>query len=739
MKSEGVSDTGHSDYKDNNNHSYGYYPGYAENVHASMGGPQRSLRDYLLILRERIWYLIVAFFVIFLGSVLYTVTTTRVYTASTKIQLLRDDPSPLQPMTELEPNQILGVEDFNTQVDILNSLTIIRKVKERLKADELVAFMEPYEEKTMAGVLVTPIDVLGTNRKVLPQRMSLTVAISYKHPDPVIAARIANLFAEEFRDYNQMLNIDSSIRAVQALKERVEQQRDRVGELELQIAEYREQNDAISLNQDENTMLADLLQLREIKLSEKNNFDNLSVRWEQIESYREDGKTLWELPFIAEEQRVVSLLDQISQVKIKVASLSKRYREKHPVMIAQLKALEESESELATAIADATKEVYAAYLEAKNNFELAAKRLEEKETELFKLSKTRIEYNALLRDMTVEQGFLEALTVRMTEESAQVNFKKTNVRLIDEAFPPIRHSSPNTLLNLLAGAGGGLAIGTGLVFLIAFFDDRVKSTFDIEETLGLPLIGVVLKVKNLDDRSKSQMVASNVNRSVTESFRSIYSTLKLNYTSKDSRVILVTSTVPGEGKSFVSSNLALAFASQGEKTLLVDGDLRLPSVARSLQIETETGILSYTKKGKNLDEVIVEEVYPNFDVLSSGGKDNNPTQTLNSPKLREMLSELRRRYDRIVIDSPPLAAVSDALNLLPMADGVLYVVKFNSTSHKLIAKNLRDIKDSSKTLFGAVLNDISTNVSYYYSGYSGDSYKDYHTDQDEDFKRKAAS
>ena len=245
------------------------YSGYGEDAYSTMES-QRSFRDYLLIFRERIWYLIVALFIILIGSVLYTVTKTKVYTAVAKIQLLRDDPSPLQPVTELEPNKIVSAEDLNTQIDILKSVTIIRRVKDRLKADELEEFMAPYKDKTMAGVAVSAIDILGQNRKILPQRMSLTLAISFTHPDPVIAARITNLFAEEFSDYNQMLNIDSSIRAVQALKERVEQQKDRVGEIELQIAEYREQNDAISLDEDENTMRADLLQLREIKLREKN-------------------------------------------------------------------------------------------------------------------------------------------------------------------------------------------------------------------------------------------------------------------------------------------------------------------------------------------------------------------------------------------------------------------------------------------------------------------------------------
>jgi capsular exopolysaccharide synthesis family protein len=709
--------------------------GYDPYAYKEIFGPQRSFKDYVLLFRERIWYLIVAFFIILLGSVLYTVTKTKLYTAVAKIQLLRDDPSPLQPITDLEPNKILGAEDFNTQIDILNSITIIRRVEERLKADELEEFMAPYKDKTMAGVLVTPVDILFKNRKIAPQRMGFTVSVSFTHPDPVIAARIANLFAEEFSDYNQMLNIDSSIKAVQALKERVEQQRDQLGKLELQIADYREQNDAISLDEDENTMRADLLQLREIKLKEKSRYGSFSIRWKQIETYRGEGKNLWELPFIANEERVVSLLNQISQIKIRIASLSKRYRDKHPVMIAQLNALEESESELATAVEDASREVYAACTEAKNNYELASKALEEKKAELFKLGKIRIDYNSLLRDRAVEQGFLKALTTRMTDESAQVNFKKTNVRIIDKAFPPIRHSSPNTFLNITAGLLGGLAVGTGLIFLVAFFDDRVKSTFDIEETIGLSLIGVISKIRNLDDSSKAQMVASNLDRSVTEAFRSIYSTLKLENESNDVQVILTTSTIPGEGKSLVSSNLALTFANHGERTLLLDGDLRLPSVDRLLQVKNNTGILSFMKGDVSLDDVILKGIYPNFDILPSGGKSKNPTQILNSSRYREMMSELRKRYDRIVIDSPPLAAVSDALNLLSVADGVLYVIKFNTVSHKIITKNIRSIKNSSKPLLGAILNDIARDHSFMYTGYYDYDYKDYYTDQDDSFKR----
>jgi capsular exopolysaccharide synthesis family protein len=269
---------------------------------------------------------------------------------------------------------------------------------------------------------------------------------------------------------------------------------------------------------------------------------------------------------------------------------------------------------------------------------------------------------------------------------------------------------------------------------VAFLDDRIKSAFDIEGAVGLALLGVITKIKKLDSASKAQAVASNADRHVTETFRSVYSSLKLNEESKNAKVILTTSTVPSEGKSFVSSNLALTFANHGDKTLLLDGDLRLPNVARSMQIENEKGHLNYIQDGENLDDLIVKEVYPNLDVLPTGGKSKNPTQVLNGANFQSMLAELRNRYDRIVIDSPPLAAVSDALILLPLVDGVIYVIKFNSVKRKTAIVNVRRLWETNIPVFGAILNYVSSTMSsYYYSQYSDKSYKNYYMSADDDF------
>ena len=678
------------------------------------------------------------FFIIFLGSILYTFNKAKVYTAVAMVQLLRDDPSAMA-SAELEPNQIRTAEDLNTQISVLNSGTIINGVERRLQDDERERFMAPYADALSFTGPLSPAELLGKNRKIMPQRMSLMIGVGYTHPDPIIAARVANLFADEFINYNLTLNIDGSMKAVEDLRIRADQQKERVEDLELKLAEYREQYNAVSLDSSENIAAIQLARLNEIKLNTKNLNDNLETRWNLVESYRREGKNLWELSFIAEQSRVSNLFESMSGTKIQISSLSKRYRKKHPVMIQQLQTLRESEAELALAVANSVDKLDAEYAESKSNFELASQRLAEKEVELIQLSKTRVEYSSLEREMNVQQGFLMALVSRMAQENAAVNLKNPNSRVIDEALPPLRHSSPNIVMNLAAGFLGGLAAGVGLIFVVAFLDDRVKSAFDIEGTIGLSVLGVVPRIKKLDSSSKAQAVASNVDSHVTESFRSIHSALKLSDESKNAKVIVTTSTVPGEGKSFISSNLALTFANHGERTLLLDGDLRLPNVARSLQLEDEYGLLDHIEKGVSLDEVIRTEVYPNLDVLPSGGKSKNPTQVLNSAKFEAMLAELRDRYDRIVIDSPPLAAVSDVLNLLPLVDGVLYVIKFNTVKRKTAVQNVRRLWESNTPVFGAILNNISSTLaSYYYSSYSDKAYQDYYIRQDVELEEELA-
>lgn len=721
---------GNSQYYNQGSYRYGGSPGpgnYGNYGYGSYGniseeqGPQRTLKDYLFLIRERIWYLVIVFFIIFLGSILYTFNKTKLYTAYATIELLRDDPTVMNSASNLEQNEIRTAEDLNTHISKLESVSIIQGVEKRFQEDELAQFMAPYKGAFSFSGPLTAFEILSMNRKIIPRRMSLMVNITYTHPNPIMAAKIANLFGDEYINTMLSQNIDASMKAVEDLRKRAEQKKNRVEELELKLAEYRELKNAVSLDKQENIAAEELASLNQIKTSAKMTLDQAEIRWNLIQDYIKQGKELWELPFISDQLRVASLIDQISAIRIAISTKSKRYREKHPEMKLLLQQLQESQSELEYAIQNVVDNVSAMYTESKDNFEQASKRLLEKERDMIELSKTRVEFNSLIRDLEVEQMTYQKLTALMAEEKIQVNIKNANARIIDKAFPPRedRPSSPNIFLNLAGGFFGGIIFGLGLVFAVALLDDKVKSVFDIEASLGLPILGIIPKVKKLDSVSKSHIVTTTSSSHVKENFRSMLSYLKINDHSKNSNVFLLTSTVPSEGKSFISSNLGLSFAANGEKVLLIDGDLRLPNVAKSLQLENESGVLDYINGDSTIDPFIVKEVYPNFDVLPSGGKSKNPTAVLNDSKFESMLLKLRDNYDKIIIDTPPLAAVSDALNIVPLVDAVIYIIKYDSVKKSLANSCIRRLWESKTPVLGAVLNNVSLGLStYYYSQYA---------------------
>jgi capsular exopolysaccharide synthesis family protein len=299
--------------------------------------------------------------------------------------------------------------------------------------------------------------------------------------------------------------------------------------------------------------------------------------------------------------------------------------------------------------------------------------------------------------------------------------------VIDRATPARKPASPNLPLNLALGFLGGLSLGTAFAFFVAYVDDRVKSAFDIESVVGLPLIGIIPEIKLSGQPEKAQIVVNNSDKTVVEAFLTLHSALRLKDESKNAQAILVTSTLPGEGKSFLSTNLALTFAAHGEKVVVIDCDLRRPNIHKLFGLENLKGLIDICAGTVGVDQVLVKGVQPNLDVLPSGGRAKNPTQVLNGKNFEMLLSDLRKRYDRVFIDTPPLAAVSDALIILPLVDGSLFALMFNRVRRKTAQFCSRRLLEANVPCFGAVLNGLNLAVSsYYYAQYYDKSYKDYH-------------
>ena len=720
----------------------GYGGGYGYGGGNSAGGggaaerPNRTFRDYMMILRERWAYIVITAFIILAGVILYTLRVTPIYMSMARVQILRDADVAIDGPGSTEKSRnftILSMEDFNTQVKILESNEIIRAVKSRMKEDEIVRFMAPYNDMFTLGPRKTEEELLAENRTIAPERMSLIIRIVFEHPDPDMAATIANLFAQEYLNYTHHTRVQKILDSIDELRIKVAQQEAKVKELDKRLVEYREQYKAISLENLDDVDRNELRDLNTILTSDKRAFDSASTQWNLVQEFKREGKPLTDLPFIAELPQISKLLTDRSTQQVFVASSEKRYKEKHPRMIEARKALDQLNKEINVAVGSAEQKVQAAYEAARQNYEQSQKRLLEKKEEILDLGRKAIVYKSIEREKQVAESMHAGLIASMNVRLAQVNLINEGANIIDKASPAIRPVSPNIPLNIILGIFGSLAGGVLVAFIVAFMDDRAKSAYDIESVVGLPLLGVIPRIRKLNSSEKAQVAVSNADRATTEAFRSLHSILKVNTIAKDSKVLLFTSTTPSEGKSFVVTNLALMCAMHGEKTIIIDADLRLPAMAKILGIESQNGVVSHIEDGKPIEECVIKDYYPNLDVLPCEKRSQNPTQALGSEEFISMLAKFREQYDRVFIDSPPVGAVSDAIALLPYVDGVVYIVKFNSVSRKAIQKNIRRLMVSNVPIVGAIMNMVPQGAASGYNlNYYDKSYQNYYTSQDEE-------
>ena len=688
---------------------------------------ENSLREYLHILRERFWWFLAVLLLIFIATVLYTVNRTELYRSSVRVHVLRQKDTTTGFKDLVAYTTILNTEDFRTQVDIIESINIVTRVFNRLNDEERRLLMQPYEGKFSIFGARSPVDVLHSNRKIYPSRGSLVVTISYTHPDKQIAAKIANLFADEYINYNMELVTEATQRAIEELREQIDAESQKIADIQAEIATFQRENDTVSVDPDTNIDQRELLHLNEAVTQDKRVLDELKTRWQQVETYQKEGYPLSDLEFIAIAPQVNQLLAQRSSYKVSMATLGERYREKHPKMIEVKQALVQVEVELQRAVNSATGKIYTNFLRAQENYDNSLQRLAEKKQQIIDLQSLRVDYMKIKGNLDRARAIREYFKQRVMQLITDSKDPREAARVIDRAYPALRPYVPNIPFNLLIGLLFGIGAGIGMAFLVAFLDDRIKTAFDIETFLGLPIIGVLPRLRISDKSRKAQIVTDGGDRHTIESFRSIHSILKLGESGRKNQCLLTTSTVPSEGKSFVCTNLALTYASSGERTIIVDCDLRMPNIARSLKINPKRGLRDYFDHDLAIDRIIEKNVYPNLDIISTGGRIKNSSNLLNSKRFTSLIDYLRTHYDKVLIDTAPLAPVSDALNILPFVDGILYIIKFNAVRRRVIKGHVKRIQDVDTPIF-AILNNINFGQAYYYPHYYDGNYDNYYID-----------
>jgi capsular exopolysaccharide synthesis family protein len=452
--------------------------------------------------------------------------------------------------------------------------------------------------------------------------------------------------------------------------------------------------------------------------------NQLQIQLKQVEDYQRTGQNLFQIASIANYGNIPALRGSLAMLESAQLSLADRYLERHPKMIEIANQISSVKEQLDKATALAIAELKTSLEKARDNELSLNKEFEATQQESLHLRDMAVEYSNLQQEAeSAKKNYMDVLD-RLNQTTTLKNIEKIPIKPLDSAYPPGGPFKPNISNIIKTCTGVGVLVFIGVAVGLSFIDDRIKSAWDVEHFIGLNLLGIIPDLSALKDDDKYTLVLNNNQTPGVESFLSVYSAVKIHSKLDFPKSILVTSTIPGEGKTLISCNLAGSFARHGKKTLLIDCDLRRPMLHRHFKQQNSAGVIQWYENGANLDGDLtadpslgIVKVGEKLSLLCSGGRSKSPTEILESQAFSQLIQRLKKQYDLVVVDSPPLGAVTDSLLIAERTDEVIYVCRFNRAYRKHIRMYVKALRNGRNEVLGIVLNGLSPRRIEYYSNY----------------------
>jgi succinoglycan biosynthesis transport protein ExoP len=716
-----------------------------------------QVKDILHLLLSR-KYMVLFFFIAALSTALiYTFKSPKVYRAMTRLVIENETLDLFPGSRSMLTVDTTSMDYFRTQCSILKSRTVAENVIRNYRFKLL-------DRKTGEERLMSSSE-LRRRLKVQPERDTRLVNVLVEHTDARQAADIANAVADEFILFNVKSKVDARNAAAQAIRKELDGLASEVRDAEQEFNQFKQRYGIISIEKGENLLLAQL-ELATKKVTEASDATiNAEVKYAQVENV--PLEELRKRPEIEEDTEFKQLKTQLDKAQTDFTLVAGRYGSKHRTYQEADERVREYKASVDKRAEEVRDQLRLALETAKDNEKKAIEERNKtvKEAEDFNTN-IRPTYLHLERVVKTKTATFEEVLQKGTEGTVETGVSRaptdwepgtTNIRIVDRALVPRDPIRPRPLLSLALGIIAGLVLGCGSAVAVEYLDDKVKNPDHVTEDLEMPLVGIIPDPR----RSKSRLgredvmglvVADHPRWHVSEAYRNLRTNIKLM--AKDGRFpsLLVTSACPGEGKTTTAENLAIAVAQHGHKVLLVDTDMRRPRMTRHFGINSEEhrGLYYYLAQDCTLDEALFnrteqaqprkpskgdpktrirESIEGELWVLPAGRAFSNPTEIIGSPKMENLVAELKKRFDVIIFDSPP-SQFSDPLLLAKYADGVLVVVEALKYDKRKIAQGLEhlDRLEEGKVL-GAVLNrfDWKKSGGYgYYYGYRSYRYYRYY-------------
>jgi capsular exopolysaccharide synthesis family protein len=579
-----------------------------------------------------------------------------------------------------------------------------------------VTAMEPVSESNYADALLARL-------RVEQIRGSQLVDMTFDAADPEFAARAANVFADEYVANNLALKVQTLEKSAEWLTGEVEKQGKLVQQSELALAQYKEKQDAGALDSSQNIVVARLTASNEALTKARLDRIQKEGLWRSIESAGDNVETITS---VLNNPNIQNLRNQLNQLQQDRARLSERYGEKHPDYQKVLTALTQANSQL-------REEIRKARQNARNEYDQSVQLEKELQSSLNEakqaataLGRKGVDYAVLLREAESNRTVYNQLLTREKELRVIANSRTNNVRVVDGAEVPGAPSTPNHRRDWLYAIALGLALGLGIAFGIDYLDDTVKTPDDITRRLRLKFLGLVPIVPG----ERHPLISGPVPHDFGEAYRAIRTSLAAQLPGSGPRVVAVGSSQPLEGKTTTAVNIAMALAVSGARVLLIDADMRRPSVHKALRMSNDRGLSQLLAGQARMREVVQRTHDPNLLAITAGRTPANPSELLASDRMRALLTGLETGpFDWIIIDTPPVLAVTDAVILAPLVHAVTFVVGAEMTRWRLAERAVETLLGSNPRQVMAVLNKVNFGRNkYYYSRYYGHQYKNYYAE-----------
>lgn len=694
---------------------------------------RRTPRDYLEMFLENWWIgtlagVLAATLIVFFRPHFEPIFRTEV---SLLFEARKDRVLNIQ---EVVDTSLQTASELNTHMEQLRSKTFADYVLASFSPAETTLIQQPYVDALTPGAIPPPLAaIIRPNVTVFARRNTPIIGIQVSNRSAEAAALIANRFARKYIDYNLDSANTRTNSAIVFLRNQAEETRTQVETAENTLQAYRAKNNLAAIGETQNVVLQKMSSLGTAVV--RATLDQIDAKslLDKIEEYQRTGRDLLEIPQVLASGQVSKLNNTLVQLLSEHTLLSEHYLAQHPKIRLNNLEIAETRRMLQGSIAQAIAELRA-------RFEVSAQYLQRLEVETVgseaqarELDKISVDYKFLEQDANAKRVTYARIVDRLTEANITSQMANTNIAIFDPAWTPDAPSDTGTFDIALKAGGTFLTLLILLPLGIGLLDSRLRTPVQIEDSLQEPLLGVVKKMTKMGETERAQVVRLQQHPDLAEAYRGIFSEIEVRSPLDFPKAILVTSSVPSEGKSQLCSNLAAAFAAHKRRTLLVDCDLRRPTLHRYFGLKATSGWVDWLESAPGQRPARpggIINVSDCLDLLPAGRNSTRPTELLDHLSRRETLQPLLQDYDLIIFDTPPAAVFPDALMLARCCHELVYVCRYRTVKPAIIRKVLDRFKSTGISFLGVVLNQLPVGKarSYGYHGYgtqSADYYKAY--------------